>query len=58
MLGALAGLLLLAVAVGIFTQLGTLGLGLAPEPVLPLLTVHTAAAPRTPATAERAPPRS
>jgi hypothetical protein len=30
----------------------------APEPQLPLLTVHTAAAPRTPATAERAPPRS
>ena len=30
----------------------------APEPTLPLLTVHTAAAPRTPATAERAPPRS
>ena len=30
----------------------------APEPTMPLLTVHTAAAPRTPATAERAPPRS
>jgi len=29
-----------------------------PEPTLALLTVHTAAAPRTPATAERAPPRS
>jgi len=29
-----------------------------PEPTLRLLTVHTAAAPRTPATAERAPPRS
>ena len=35
-----------------------IGLGHAPEPSLPLLTVHTAAAPRTPATAERAPPRS
>ncbi len=30
----------------------------APEPALPLLTVRAAAAPRTPATAERAPPRS
>ena len=30
----------------------------APEPTLSLLTVHTAAAARTPATAERAPPRS
>jgi hypothetical protein len=30
----------------------------APEPALPLLTVPVAAAPRTPATAERAPPRS
>jgi hypothetical protein len=30
----------------------------APEPFLPLLTVPVAAAPRTPATAERAPPRS
>jgi len=32
--------------------------GLAPEPALPLLTVPAAAAPRTPATAERAPPAS
>jgi hypothetical protein len=35
-----------------------LSLPAAPEPSLPLLAVHTAAAPRTPATAERAPPRS
>ena len=35
-----------------------LGFGPAPEPALPLLTVPAAAAPRTPATAERAPPRS
>jgi len=34
-----------------------IGLGPPPEPTVPLLTVHTAAAPRTPATAERAPPR-
>ena len=39
MLGALAGLLLLAVAVGIFTQLGSLGLGLAPAVVLLLLSI-------------------
>jgi hypothetical protein len=32
--------------------------GLLPEPTLPLLTVRAAAAPRTPATAERAPPLS
>jgi hypothetical protein len=32
--------------------------GLALEPALPLLTVRAAAAPRSPATAERAPPRS
>jgi len=35
-----------------------LDLGPAPEPALPLLTVPVVAAPRTPATAERAPPRS
>jgi len=39
MLGALAGLLLLAVAVGIFTQLGTLGLGLAPAVLLLLISI-------------------
>ena len=38
-LGALAGLLLLAVAVGIFTQLGTLGLGLAPAVLLLLISI-------------------
>jgi len=35
-----------------------LALAAAPEPTLPLLTVFAAAASRTPATAERAPPRS
>ena len=39
MLGALAGLLLLAIAVGIFTQLGTLGLGLAPAVLLLLVSI-------------------
>jgi len=39
MLGALAGLLLLAIAVGIFTQLGTLGLGLAPAVLLLLISI-------------------
>ena len=38
-LGALAGLLLLAVAVGIFTQIGTLGLGLAPAVLLLLISI-------------------
>ena len=38
-LGALAGLLLLAVAVVVFTQLGTLGLGLAPAAVLLLVSI-------------------
>ncbi len=38
-LGALAGLLLLAVAVGIFTQLGNLGLGLAPAVLLLLVSI-------------------
>ncbi|MEZ0291001.1 MAG: ABC transporter permease [Solirubrobacteraceae bacterium] len=38
-LGALAGLLLLAVAVGIFTQLGNLGLGLAPAVLLLLISI-------------------
>jgi hypothetical protein len=35
-----------------------ISLAAAPEPTLPLLTLHVAATPRTPATAERAPPRS
>ena len=35
-----------------------IAVGRAPEPGFPLLTVDVAAAPRTPATAERAPPRS
>ena len=39
MLGALAGLLLLAVAVGVFTQLGSLGLGLAPAVLLLLISI-------------------
>jgi spermidine/putrescine transport system permease protein len=37
--GALAGLALLALAVGLYTQLGTLGLGLAPAVVLLLATL-------------------
>ena len=37
--GALAGLLLLAVAVGIFTQIGNLGLGLAPAVLLLLISM-------------------
>ena len=39
MLGALAGLLLLAVAVAVFTQLGNLGLGLAPAVLLLLISI-------------------
>jgi spermidine/putrescine transport system permease protein len=39
MLGALAGLLLLAVAVAVFTQLGSLGLGLAPAVLLLLISI-------------------
>jgi len=38
-LGALAGLLLLAAAVAIFTQLGSLGLGLAPSVLLLLVSI-------------------
>jgi spermidine/putrescine transport system permease protein len=44
LMGALAGLVLLAVAVGLYTQLGTLGLGLAPAVALLLVTVPLFAA--------------